>query len=111
MPMKPAKRSSKKPVTSAAETAARAERDRLRRLETLHRNLKGMARNVSRYARGWEVERAVTARALLEGSAWGVFERDIVQRVQQDNEHLADEIARLRREIERMAPETSLVTT
>lgn len=111
MPTKPAKRRSTKPVTSTAETAARAERDRLRRLETLHRNLKALGRNVSRYARGWEVERAITARALLEGSAWGVFERDIVQRVQEDNERLVDEIARLRREIERIAPETTMVTT
>jgi hypothetical protein len=110
MSKKPAKRRPTKPVTSTAETAARAERDRLRRLETLHRNLRALARNVSRYARGWEVERAVTARALLEGSAWGVFERDIVQRVQVDNEHLVQEISRLRDEIARLAPETVMVT-
>jgi hypothetical protein len=111
MSKKPATRRPTKPVISTAETAARAERDRLRRLDMLHRNLKALARNVSRYARGWEVERAVTARALLEGSAWGVFERDLVQRVQEDNERLVDEIARLRREIERIAPETTMVTT
>jgi hypothetical protein len=100
MPTKPAKRRPTKPVTSAAEIAARAERDRLRRLETLHRNLKAMARNIRRYTQGWEVERAVTARALLDGSSYGVFERDLVQRVQEDNERLSQEVARLHNALE-----------
>lgn len=100
MPTKPANRRPTKPQISTAETAARAERDRLRRLEMLHRNLKALGRNVSRYARGWEVERAVTARALLEGSAWGVFERDLVQRVQEHNDRQSEEISKLHHELE-----------
>jgi hypothetical protein len=100
MSKKPAKRRPTKPVTSSAEVAARAERDRLRRLETLHRNLKALARNVSRYARGWEVERAVTARALLEGSAWGVFERDLITRLQVEADHHLETIRDLRGHLE-----------
>jgi hypothetical protein len=111
MSKKPAKRRPTKPQTSTDETAARAERDRLRRLETLHRNLKALARNVARYTRGWEVERAVTARALLEGSGWGVFERDLVQRLQVEAEHQANTIIGLQRQIELMQLAREAVTT
>jgi hypothetical protein len=110
MPTKPANRRRTKPQTSAAETAARAERDRLRRLETLHRNLRALARNVQRYSRGWEIDRAVTARALLDGSGYGVFERDLVQRVQEVNDRLVEENGKLRRMIAERVPETELVT-
>jgi hypothetical protein len=110
MSKKPAKRRPTKPVTSTAETAARAERDRLRRLETLHRNLKALARNVSRYARGWEVERAVTARALLEGSAWGVFERDLVQRLQLELEEESQRIVELTEQLEQPKADPAAVS-
>jgi hypothetical protein len=111
MSKKPAKRRPTKPVTSTAETAARAERDRLRRLETLHRNLRALGRNVSRYARGWEIERAVTARALLEGSAWGVFERDLITRLQAEADHYLETIRMMRGEIDHLHATRETVTT
>jgi hypothetical protein len=111
MSKKPAKRRPTKRQMSTAEMMARAERDRLRSLESLHRKLRALGRNVSRYARGWEVERAVTARALLEGSAWGVFERDLVQRQQIEAEQSEQTIRAMRAEIDHLNAVLETVTT